>query len=203
MVVVIVPELKLRSESLFYLMARLNNEPPELAAPGAFRLPRLEPLQLAELERLLFPPPVLKTTCDMDKLLSPRPAELLADEEDSPGLPPPRKLVLRFMTGRLDFNATDKLLVLGSDAPPKLLPPLRCLLKNGALCDSLDCENELLDPEEILRLRARPFFIFWSSNFIDSSSSIRRCWENSWLSANISSSRCIRARLAKRLLRRS
>jgi hypothetical protein len=35
------------------------------------------------------------------------------------------------------------------------------------------------------------------------SSSMRRCWENSWLSPYISSNRCILARFANRFARRS
>ena len=65
---------------------------------------------------------------------------------------------------------------------------------------SEDCELRRESEEE---RRTRPQRIWLNSSFMLTSSSMRRCWENSWLSLYISSRRCILARFVNRLARRS
>ena len=124
---------------------------------------------------------------------------------------PPKVLLLLLLV------LVDRLLVLVmvEDSKPRRRFPI-LVLPRLLLLMLLDCEpcrdekekddrerdDETRDDSEEDR-RSNPHFIWLSSSFMLTSSSMRRCWENSWLSPYISSSRCILARLANRLASRS
>jgi hypothetical protein len=123
--------------------------------PGSFRFPVDVPrlLEIPEFERLLLVSQVRKTTWLRATLLWIKPVAALV----SPALPPPKKLVL--FLARLVCKARERLPPAFWKKDPPELPILRWRLNRDepSWDDSFTEEKELLEAEETLLLRTRPF----------------------------------------------